>query len=381
MNIYAIAKFCLGLHNAFIANFLTPSGKLIMQTTLHNASTPTVLILGARGRFGLCAARTFADAGWHVVGQMRPNDAVPLEAAKDSRIRWIAKDLTDTQALVASAQEAVVVVHALNPLYTNKAWQEQVLPMQDASIAIARTLGATLMVPGNVYNFGASMPAVLHEDTPHLASTVKGRVRVAMEEALQQSGVRAVIIRAGNFFGGGRGTLFDTAMVKDIQKGVFTDPGEGNAATAWAYLPDLARTFVAVAQRRADLPQFEVLHFSGYSINAVQWKEALDPVALKQGWVKPARALRMASLPWGIIRVGGWFNAVWASLAELRYLGSTTHALANDRLTALIGAEPHTPLVQAAHQALADLGLLNSSLPSDQSLVQTQSIHSNALVQ
>ena len=28
----------------------------------------TVLILGARGRFGLTAARAFAEAGWRVLG-------------------------------------------------------------------------------------------------------------------------------------------------------------------------------------------------------------------------------------------------------------------------------------------------------------------------
>jgi NAD(P)-dependent dehydrogenase (short-subunit alcohol dehydrogenase family) len=28
----------------------------------------TVLILGARGRFGLAAARAFCDAGWRVIG-------------------------------------------------------------------------------------------------------------------------------------------------------------------------------------------------------------------------------------------------------------------------------------------------------------------------
>jgi hypothetical protein len=45
-------------------------------------------------------------------------------------------------------------------------------------------------------------------------------------------------------------------------------------------------------------------------------------------------------------------------LLEMRYLWQTPHALANARLTALIGPEPHTPLPQAVAAALADLGLL-----------------------
>ena len=42
----------------------------MQPTTTDNANT--VLILGARGRFGLSAARAFANAGWRVLGQTRP---------------------------------------------------------------------------------------------------------------------------------------------------------------------------------------------------------------------------------------------------------------------------------------------------------------------
>jgi nucleoside-diphosphate-sugar epimerase len=324
-----------------------------MQTTATSSSN-TVLILGARGRFGLSAARAFAQAGWRVLGQTRPQAKVSHDAA----IEWLGIDLQNTEALARAAQGAAVVVHALSPAYTNKAWQAQVLPMTDAAIAITRALGATLMVPGNVYNFGAAMPAVLREDTPQRARTLKGQLRMEMEVRLQQSGVRCVVIRAGDFFGGGTGTWFDTAIVKDIRKGVFTYPGAPEVSTAWAYLPDLARCFVAVAERRAQLPVFEVLHFAGHRITGQRWLDVLTPLAQTQGWVKPNAALKMARLPWPIIRIGALFMATWASLLEMRYLWETPHALANDKLTALIGPEPFTPLPQAAQAALVDLGLL-----------------------
>ena len=317
-------------------------------------ATPTVLILGARGRFGLSAARAFADAGWRVLGQMRSGDETPKEAA----IEWLGIDLNDTTALVQAARGATVVVHALNPAYTNKAWQSQVLPMTDAAITITRALDATLMVPGNVYNFGANMPPVLREDTPQLARTVKGQVRVQLEQRLQQSGVRSIVIRAGDFFGGGKGTWFDTAMVKEIRKGVFTYPGAPDVSRAWAYLPDLARTFVAVAGQRTKLPAFEVLHFAGHRITGQRWLDVLTPLAQSQGWVKPGAALKMAKLPWPIIRAGALFVPTWRALLEMYYLWQTPHALANDKLTALIGAEPFTPLSQAAQAAMIELGLI-----------------------
>jgi nucleoside-diphosphate-sugar epimerase len=321
----------------------------------------TVLILGARGRFGWAAACAFADAGWRVLGHMRPG-AQPLASSdSDRRIEWLPIDLHDTAALCGAAQGAEVVVHALNPTYTNKAWASQARPMLDAAIEVARQLDATLMFPGNVYNFGVGMPRLLRENTPQLPTTVKGQIRCAMEQRLAQSGVRSIVIRAGDFFGSGQGSWFDQAMVSRLQQGALTYPGQADVPTAWAYLPDLARTFVAVAERRAALDKFAVLHFAGYSLNRLQWQQVLQEIARAQGWVGPGAQLRVKGMPWPLIRVGAWFNPVWAALLEMRYLWDTPHELDNACLTDLIGPEPHTLLALAAHTALEDLAKITPS--------------------
>jgi nucleoside-diphosphate-sugar epimerase len=326
--------------------------------SLEKIMQSTVLILGARGRFGLATVRAFADAGWRVLAQMRAGATVPSPVAADARIQWLAIDLHDTNAVCKAAHGATVVVHAINPPYTHAAWKAQAARLLDASIAITRGLDATLMFPGNVYNFGVDMPAVLREDTLLAARTVKGQIRVAMEAQLQHSGVRSIVIRAGDFFGSGKGTWFDQAIVKDIRKGVFTYPGQPHVATAWAYLPDLARAFTLVAAKRDLLPAFEVLHFAGSSITGQQWLDALNPLAQTQGWVKPGAALKFTGMSWAIIRMGALFVPTWAALVEMRYLWDTQHALANGKLVRLIGQEPHTALPVAAHQALEDLGLI-----------------------
>jgi nucleoside-diphosphate-sugar epimerase len=321
-------------------------------------SQSTVLILGARGRFGLAAARAFADAGWRVVAQMRLGAAVP---ANSPGIHWINAELTDTAALVAAAKEATVVVHALNPAYTHKAWRAEVLPMMDNAIAVASELDATLMLPGNIYNFGAQMPAVLREDTPQLAQTVKGQIRIAMEQKLERSGVRGIVIRAGDFFGSGTGTWFDAVSVKDIRKGAFTSPGGLTTATAWAYLPDLAQTFVRVAQERARLKSFEVFHFRGRSVTAQQWLDALTPIAREHGWLKAGETVKFKGMPWLAIRIGALVIPSWAALLEMRYLWNTPYQLDNTRLQQLISHEPRTPLDKAVRQSLADLGFLSTN--------------------
>jgi len=332
----------------------------------------TVLILGARGRFGLAAARAFANAGWRVLGLMRPGAQVPVEAATDHRIKWVTADLQDIAAVARAAQGACVVVHALNPIYTHKAWKAQAMPITEAAIGIARALNATLMFMGNIYNFGVDMPPVLSEDTPQRAKTVKGQIRIAMEEQIHRSGVRAVVIRAGDFFGSGKGTWFDQAIVKDIQKGKFVYPGHKDVATAWAYLPDLARTFAEVAAHRDTLQIFEVFHFAGHSITGQQWLDAIEPIAQVQGWVKPGACLQYSQLPWPVIRIGALFVPTHAALLEMRYLWNTAHALDNRKLVSLLGAEPHTPLTQAATMTLHDLGFTKDAVSAQAALASAR---------
>jgi hypothetical protein len=101
-----------------------------------------------------------------------------------------------------------------------------------------------------------------------------------------------------------------------------------------------------------------VFHFAGHVLTGQRWLDLLTPVARAQGWVRPDAQLRWAGMPWGLIRMGAWLVPTWAALLEMRYLWNTPHVLAHDKLCALIGTEPHTPLAQAVEQSLAeDLGL------------------------
>ncbi|MBU3739622.1 MAG: sugar nucleotide-binding protein [Rhodoferax sp.] len=317
----------------------------------------TVLILGARGRFGWAAAQAFAAAGWRVVAQVRPGRA----GRQTPRVEWLGVDPTDVPELLRAVPRAAVVVHALNPPYVEAAWRTQAAAFLTAAIRISQALGARLMMPGNVYNFGIGMPPELSEDTPQCAHTPMGRVRVALEAQLAASGVPAVVVRAGDFFGSGQGSWFDRMLVRDLRRGRVSWPSESGTATPWAYLPDLARTFVELAQREQDLPRFEVLHFAGHQLAREQWREVLTGVAREQAWLAPGDRLSERSLPWGLLRAVAPVSPPLRALTRMHYLHQRPHALVNARLVDRLGAEPHTPLRLAVRHALADLGWLKET--------------------
>jgi len=169
-----------------------------------------ILVLGAAGRLGHKAAETFRDAGWIVTSLMRPGGA----ARAPAHTTVLEIDALDHAAVGKAARGVDVVLHALNPPYTD--WARLALPLAYSAVAAAETAGATLLFPGNLYNYGSPLPPVIDENTPMRPSSRKGQLRVAIEDRLMEAaerGVRTIILRAGDFYGGGPGSWFDLVLV------------------------------------------------------------------------------------------------------------------------------------------------------------------------
>lgn len=308
----------------------------------------TVLVLGANGRFGRAAAQAFSKAGWRVIAQARhPLADQPTPAG----ITQLQVDAADTGSVVAGARDACVVVNAMNPLYTR--WDQEALALNASALAVARQLGATLMLPGNVYNFGETLVPVLTEETPQHPTNQKGKIRCDMEAAMREEGLRSIVVRAGDFFGGeGMGTWFDQAIVKDIRKGKITYPGPLDVIHEWAYLPDLAQTFVLLAEVRSTLAAHETFHLPGNAITGQELIDGLIQSASQLNILTANQRIRIGSIPWPLVRLAGLVQPMWRELARMSYLWRRPHRLASTRLGHAIGTIPHTPLPQALTQAL-----------------------------
>jgi nucleoside-diphosphate-sugar epimerase len=223
---------------------------------------------------------------------------------------------------------------------------------------LAERLGARFMLPGNVYNYGEAMPALLDESTPQRPTTAKGRIRVEMEDELERRAaagrLRATVITAGDFFGAGSGSWFDAVVVKSIPTGRLGYPGDPRLVHAWAYLPDLARAFVAVASLD-DLAPFERFTFAGHSVTGSEFLAAVERAGATLG-LAPARGWRRAGMPWPLIRGAGVVVPLWRELARMSYLWRVPHALDGRRLARHCPALTPTPLPIAVADSLIDLG-------------------------
>jgi nucleoside-diphosphate-sugar epimerase len=325
---------------------------------------PSVIVLGANGRFGRAATEAFAAAGWRVLAQLRRAPVAPLPAGAQA----LSLPLADTGGLATAAAGASTVVYAINPAYTH--WHDQLLPMAGQGMDLAQRLGAHFMLPGNVYAYGESMPARLDEQTPERATTAKGRLRQRLEAELAERGqtagqvgqagpagaaLRSTVIRAGDFYGCGTGSWLDLIIAKNLARGRLSYPGPLDLAHAWAYLPDLARAFVAVAARPPAAAGLQRLHFAGHTLTGGQLLDAVEAAAGDLG-LRPAGGWRRRTMPWWPLRLAAPFWPMGRELLQMAYLWRVPHALDGQALQRAVGPLPGTAPRTALRESLQALG-------------------------
>ena len=255
--------------------------------------TKTLLILGATGRMGRHAARAFGQAGWSVRRFDRARDRLP-DAAKG----------------------ADVIFNAWHVPYSR--WEAELSGLTAQVIEAAWATGATVLIPGNVYVYGAGSPEVLGPETCHGATNPLGRLRRDMERAYREAGVRTILLRAGNFLDTeASGNWFDMIIAKSAHRGTLRYPGKTDIPHAWAYLPDLARAFVALAEKRGELPTFTEVTFEGYAFSG----EALaEHCATALG-----RSVEVRRMSWVPLWAARLFWAEARHILEMRYLWNMPH--------------------------------------------------------
>ena len=313
------------------------------------------LVLGATGGVGGATAQALLARGWKVRALVRKPGAGARRPGLEG-VEWLQGDAMNAEDVLRAAQGARLIFHGVNPP-GYRDWAKLVLPMMENSLQAARLTGARLVLPGTIYNYGLDTFPTLREDSPQTPHTRKGAIRVALERRMEEEaarGTRVLIVRAGDFFGpGGGNNWFAQALVKPgARPGSIMNPSPAGIGHAWAYLPDLAHTFVQLAEREQELPAFARFHFGGH------WFEDGQDMArcIQRVLGPPAPPVR--PLPWWLFQLAAPFNVTLREMMEMRYLWKHSIRLDNTRLRAFLGEEPHTPLDTAVRTTLESMGCL-----------------------
>jgi len=318
--------------------------------------TKTALVLGATGGIGGELTQALLRRGW-TVRALHRDPAKAAQTQAHAALQWVAGDALEADSVVRAAQGASLIVHAVNPPGYRR-WEALVLPMLESTLRAARASGARILLPGNLYNYGADAFADPHEGAPQHPVTRKGAVRVAMERRLREAaadGVRSLVVRAGDFFGPNAGNnWFSQGLVKPGRPlASVSDPGRPGLGHQWAYLPDVAETMLRLVEREDALADFDTFHMQGHwDADGRQMIEAIRRASGRPG-------LPVKRFPWGLLSLAAPFVPLFRELREMRYLWQHPIRMRNDKLVALLGEEPRTPLDVAVRTTLAGLGCLD----------------------
>lgn len=345
---------------------MTSMDAIGMLAAMTAVARRTALVLGASGGIGGAVARSLRDAGWTVRALKR---GLATESEDRDGLHWLRGDALVAEDVQRAAQGCSVIVHAVNPPGYRR-WSELVLPMLDNTIAAAKARGATVVLPGTVYNFGPDAMPHPVEDSPQRPVTRKGAIRVEMERRLQagaeRGDFRAVILRAGDFFGpGAANSWFSQGLVtpgKPVTR--IQQAGTDGVGHQWAYLPDVATAMAALIERCETLPAFARFHFAGHwDADGRQMAEAIRRVVQRRTGVQA----RITRFPWWAVRLAQPVVPLFREVAEMRYLWREPLRMGEARLTAEladVGGVPHTPLDVAIERTLEALGCLPAAQAS-----------------
>jgi nucleoside-diphosphate-sugar epimerase len=293
-----------------------------------------IVILGVNGHIGRATAEAFVAAGWDVTGMARS------DRYRTPGVRFVRGDSDSVADMRRAIGDAELVVNALNLPYHQ--WDQGRMEAQMGRVieALGQS-GKTMLFPGNIYNFSRTDRLV----TPELAQrpeTPRGAIRVRVEQLFEAAAMRgdiqAIILRAGDFYGpGSSGDWFDQAILS--AKGKVQTMGAPGVGHSWAYLPDLARAFEALASLRSTLGPFERFHFAGNFVTP----EAMAAAIVKAAPVK----LATSRFPLWMLRVLGLFSPMLREVGKMGYLWRHPMELRDQRLDALLGPDFNTPFEAA----------------------------------
>jgi nucleoside-diphosphate-sugar epimerase len=230
----------------FLRDFQPFTDRSCPERNIERFGMSLFVVVGA-GPVGRETASLLAGEGHEVKLVSRSARTHPV----GSGINGIALDAADGQGLAqVSAGADAIFMCAMAPYHR---WPTDFPPIMSGVISAAESVGARLLVLGNVYGYGAGARSPLTPDSSLAPTSVKGRVRTAMWQQALGSAVPAIEVRASDYIGDGAASLFTLMTLPPLIAGEpATMVGDLDALHAWSFTKDVARTLVAASRYSGD---------------------------------------------------------------------------------------------------------------------------------
>lgn len=289
-------------------------------------------VLGAGGGLGRNVVDAALAAGHEVVALVR--DAA--RAGLPPEVTAVIGDATRAADVARAMAGADAAMYCVNPPLAT--WLETFRPLLESAIEGARTSGARLIFPANVWIYGPGRPGDRIDESRAASPTSRrGTLRASMEQAIRDAGIRYALIRLPEFYGPSVTTLTARPIDAALANKRTLWPGLLDVDVELVFMPDAARALVQVAT--APDCDAEVFHLPGVQTTPRSFIDAV----YRQIGVKP-RATGLHGWP---LALAGRFDATIGAVADIGHLWTDPILLDGSKYRARFGEVPLTPLDDA----------------------------------
>jgi len=172
----------------------------------------------------------------------------------------VSADLLDAQATADAVRGSEVTYLVAGLKYDTRVWQQQWPVVMRNTIDACKRHGSALVFFDNVYAYGR-VNGVMTEETPYNPCSRKGEVRARIATLLmdevKRGGLRAMIVRAADFYGPGAVLSVTHAIVTERIRAGKTPRWIGNpqAVHTFTYTRDAGRTVALLGNTPAAFGQ------------------------------------------------------------------------------------------------------------------------------
>lgn len=261
------------------------------------------------------------------------------------KVNVLEGDMDNNQALAVACEHTDTIFVCFKPPHTKLAKD---MPRWISRVAdIGAALGARIMYPGNMSNYGETDAKRITEEHPQNAPTNTGQLSIVFEQRLARAipeGASLTIIRFPHIFG--------PAVINDLMYPVFSSAFQNKPST-WYGQPFLDHEFLynmdageamvlaALSPAAADT----ILHFPGIVLRSHDWLDKIHAIAgststsynLKKKWVLGMKSIFSSSTP---------------EFKELLYLFENSLLLDGSKFDNIVGKIERTPMEEAIKSTL-----------------------------
>ena len=258
------------------------------------------LIVGATGAIGYAVTKALIDSGESVTALVRDKGKALRLFGNTTHLEIVEGDVNDTELLSALCMGKKFIFHGANVAYQH--WAEAMPGMTRSIIDAAEAAGATVIFPGNNYNYG-SLESPITELTPFNPNSEAGRVRVQIEKMLElasdQGRIKTLVVRLSEVWGPNVCNKMFAPVFENVLRGksmpwlVTTDVPQ-----QLVYNLDAGRAIAQLTQRDAK-QAYEVYNVSGELVPSIEhWLRQIACVAEQEASISvvPAVMVKFLSL-------------------------------------------------------------------------------------